>query len=72
MLSGIETSREFSRPQRQHLGVTVCSPGLGQPPGFMLSGTTVPFALQSLQRRVPRTQSQRMWSHPGWTSVLAK
>lgn len=72
MLSGIETNWEFSRPQGPHLRVIVCSPGPGQLPGFMLSGTIVPFALQSLQRRAPRTQSQRMWSHPGWTSALAK
>ena len=72
MLCGIEPSREFTGPQGQHLGVTVCSPGLGQLPGFMLSGATVPFALQSLQRRAPRTRSRKTWSHPGWTSALAK
>lgn len=72
MLGGIETSREFSGPQGQRLGVTVCSPGPGQLPGLMPSGTTVPFALQSLQRRAPRTRSRRTWSHPGWTFALAK
>lgn len=61
---GWDGAREFRVP--------ACSPGLGQLLGFMPHGVNVPFALQSLQRRAPRTRSRRTWSHPGWTSVLAK